>query len=267
MTSEPTRAGDSARSGSLVRVLSKGLKVLRALNERYELSAMDLSKLTGIPRPTIYRLLNTLIADGYVTVTPSTRRYRATDRVLTLSQGYRSQSKIIDASQDVLAALQKEIVWPSDIATYHDGGMVIRATTNNISPVSIVPERAGASLSVLGSSLGQAFLAFVDDVSRDVILDVLSAEESQDAGLAGDREAVIAMLKGVQKAGHAERIGGIAPRTFSFGVPVLREGRCEAAMNIICFPSAISLEKARQDLLPRLKQAAEDVGRRLEAMS
>ena len=77
--------------GSLVRVLSKGLHLLRVLNEHYELSALELSRITGLPRATVHRILNTLIADGYVAAETSTRRYRATVRVQALSRGYRER--------------------------------------------------------------------------------------------------------------------------------------------------------------------------------
>jgi DNA-binding IclR family transcriptional regulator len=145
--------------------------------------------------------------------------------------------------------------------------MVIRATTNSDSPVSVVAERVGSSVSVLGSSLGQAYLAFSDDVTRDVLLDVLASSNSSDAPLAKDRDAVQKMLCAVRRAGHAERIGGIVPRTFSLGLPVFRSGRCEAAINVICFPSAITLERARGELLPKLRKAALDIGHSLELMS
>ena len=92
---------------SLIRVLSKGLHLLRVLNEHYELTAVELGRLTGIPRPTVHRLLNTLIADGYVAAVPETRRYRATIRVQALSQGYREETWVSDIALPVLQVLQR----------------------------------------------------------------------------------------------------------------------------------------------------------------
>ncbi len=49
-----------------VRALTRGLDVLHALNRKSGRTARDLAESTGLPRPTVYRLLETLEATGYV---------------------------------------------------------------------------------------------------------------------------------------------------------------------------------------------------------
>ena len=49
-----------------VRGLEKGLAVLRAMNRLGEASAASVAGTTGLPRPTAHRLLETLLATGYV---------------------------------------------------------------------------------------------------------------------------------------------------------------------------------------------------------
>lgn len=249
-----------------VRVLSKGLDVLRLLNERVEASSGDLVRLTGLPRPTVHRLLNTLMAEGYVVAQPETRRYRTTYRVRALSQGYREEAWISEAAAPVLDALQRDIVWPSDVATYHDGAMVIRHSTNGQSPLSVVKERAGSRLPVLRSALGQAWLAFIPLEARKAVLDVLAAPASPERELARNARLVGSLLEAVGRNGHAERLGGIVPRTFSLAVPIMARGACRGAINVICFSSALRLERARESLLPKLRSAASAIGARLEAL-
>lgn len=251
--------------GSLVRVLSKGLHLLRVLNEHCELTALELCRLTGIPRPTVHRLLNTLIADGYVTLSHAGRRYQATVQAQALGQGYREEAWVADIARPILRDLQRELVWPSDVATYRDGAMVIRQTTNSTSPVSIVGERVGSRISVLRSALGRAYLGFSEPGVRDVILDILAAPDSPDHAAAQDRHRVIAMLDQVRGEGFAERVGGIVPRTFSLATPIVVEGRCFAALNVICFSSALKIEQARADVLPALQAASQRIADRLAA--
>ena len=248
---------------SLVRVLSKGLHLLRVLNEHYELSAVELGRLTGLPRPTVHRLLNTLIADGYVAAAPETRRYRATISVQALSQGFREESWVADVAHPVLQALQRDIIWPSDVATYRDGAMVIRQTTNNTSPVSIVGERVGSRIHVLKSAIGRAFVAFSEPATQNLILDILAAPDSLDYDVARDRDRVRAMLTQIREEGHAERVGGIVPRTFSFGVPIMVGETCFAALNVICISSAVKIAEARTHLLPKMRVAATKIAAQL----
>jgi IclR family mhp operon transcriptional activator len=254
-----------ATDSSLIRVLSKGLHLLRVLNEHYELTALELCRLTGIPRPTVHRLLNTLIFDGYVMAVPENRRYRATNRVQALSQGYREEAWVSEIALPVLQQLQRQIVWPSDVATYRDGAMVVRQTTNNTSPVSVVDERVGSRLHVLRSALGRAYLAFLPTDTQNVILDVLSAPESPDFEVARDRPRAQAMLDQVREDGFAERVGGIVPRTFSLAVPIMMGETCCGALNVICLSTAIKLVDARETVLPQMQAAAAEISRQLTA--
>lgn len=52
-----------------VRALSRGLVILSELNVGGPSSAQTLARKTGINRTTIYRLLHTMIEDGFVTLT------------------------------------------------------------------------------------------------------------------------------------------------------------------------------------------------------
>src|SRR5690606_40094845 len=66
----------------------RGLQVLRALNEHNYTTVLQLSKATGLPRATIYRLLDTLIAAGYVAQGGTKDLYRLTIMVRALSDGF-----------------------------------------------------------------------------------------------------------------------------------------------------------------------------------
>src|SRR5580704_6529100 len=60
------RAGNAGNRGS-VRALERGLAVLAAMNRHKIASVLELARETRLPRPTVYRLLETLGRAGYVT--------------------------------------------------------------------------------------------------------------------------------------------------------------------------------------------------------
>ena len=66
--------GKKARGGS-VRSLERGLAVLAAMNRRKLPSVVELARDTRLPRPTVYRLLETLSRAGFVTRTSPHDRY------------------------------------------------------------------------------------------------------------------------------------------------------------------------------------------------
>ncbi|HYG44431.1 MAG TPA: IclR family transcriptional regulator [Bordetella sp.] len=68
-----------SESSSGPRTLRRGLAVLAALRDQGAtgLSVTDIARLTGIQRPTIYRLLAALLDSGLVLAVPGTKKYRA----------------------------------------------------------------------------------------------------------------------------------------------------------------------------------------------
>lgn len=241
--------------------LKKGLAVLQALNNRNDATALEISRVTGLPRPTIYRLLATLQEAGYVDRGPNGNTFRLTIAVRGLAWGYSDEAWVGEIAAPVLKDLRREVVWPSDIATYERGAMLIRETTNTISPLAMLSERAGHRPPVLTSSLGRAYLSFCDKPERDAILAVLAAPGHRERRYARDRDAVSRLVRATRARGYAVRDGGRAPGTSSIAVPVMKNGRVLAAINIICITSAISLD----DIIKRYLEPMRRAARRIEA--
>lgn len=243
--------------------LKKGLAVLRALNNHNDATVVEISGLTGLPRPTLYRLLATLQEDGYVDRGPNGNTFRLTIAVRGLAWGYSDEAWVGEIAAPVLNELRREIVWPSDIATYERGAMLIRETTNTTSPLAMLPGRAGHRPPVLTSSLGRAYLSFCDKLERDSILAVLSARGHRERRAARDLAAVNRMVQETRARGYAIREGGRAPGTTSIAVPVMNKDKILAAINIICIASAIGLDDIVVRYLGPMQKAARQIERAL----
>jgi len=105
----------------LVRGLLRGLTVLRALNETNYATAMELSKRTGLPRSTVYRLLDTLMAAGYVGIGARKETYQLTILVRALSDGFNDEAWVtvryfrtaVLSAQRLYRAVKDESGWVS----------------------------------------------------------------------------------------------------------------------------------------------------------
>ena len=71
-----------------VIALSRGLDILRVVNEERQASVGSLHKATGLDKATIVRMLETLEHEGYVLRDVDRAVYAPTGRALLLSQGY-----------------------------------------------------------------------------------------------------------------------------------------------------------------------------------
>ncbi|HEY7608420.1 MAG TPA: helix-turn-helix domain-containing protein [Alphaproteobacteria bacterium] len=246
-----------------MRGLTRGLAILRALNENNYASALQLSRLTGLPRPTVYRLLDTLIAAGYVAHGQRPDIYRLTIAVRALSDGFDDEAWMTDIAAPILAELGQAIVWPTDIATFDRDAMVVRETTHASSPLSINREKAGFRPPVLLTSLGLVYLAHVSETERDTILRSLAASDRPDAPLARNRRAVNALLAEVRRRGYGFREGGISAKTGSIAVPVMWRGRPLACINIHYILSAMTMEQVAERYLPAMRAAAAKIEKAL----
>lgn len=248
----------------LVRGLMRGLDVLHALNEQNFSTVLELSKKTGLPRPTVYRLLNTLVAAGYVTVGARKETYQLTIMVRSLSDGFDDEAWVTDVAGPILFELGQEVVWPTDLATFDRDAMVLRETTHSHSPLSINREHAGFRTPVLGSSLGKAYLANCPPERQKMILRHLATTNGPDAALVKDRKTVDHIIAQTLKDGYGSREGGMSSGTGSIAVPIMRSGQPVAAINMHYILSALSLTEVVERYLGPLRSAAKRIEAGLE---
>lgn len=247
----------------IVRGLLRGLSVLRALNENNYATVMQIANATGLPRPTVYRLLHTLAQAGYITHAGARDTFRLTNLVRSLSDGFDDEAWVTQVASPVLAELGDKIVWPTDIATFDRASMVVRETTHRRSPLSINREVPGFRPPVLLSALGLAYLAWSVPRDQEEILRAIAASDQPDAPLARDRDWVRARLAEVRRRGYGFREGGISEKTGSIAVPVMWRNKPLATINIHYILSALTMEQVVERYLGDMRAAARKIEEQL----
>ena len=156
-----------------VEPVVRALKLLEALNRKSASSLGDLRAATGLPKPTLVRLLDTLIAAGYGARISSEAGYRITEHVLALSIGLRFIDRIVDAAMPAMSQFTREHEWPIGLAKVRDGVVALLHSTAPQSPLSF--ERAGYNRTypLIPSALGQAYLAFCTAEERRRLIEEL----------------------------------------------------------------------------------------------
>ena len=76
-------------SGMVIEPVRRSFAVLEALSRRRSSTLAVLTGETGLPRPTVVRLLHTLMALGYAARVSREQGYRLTERVLGLAGSIR----------------------------------------------------------------------------------------------------------------------------------------------------------------------------------
>ena len=246
-----------------VNVVLRTLQILRALN-RQPVSTVDaLHKHTGIPKPTIVRLLQTLEADGLVRRAPQYGAYHLTSGVTALASGYHSVPRIVEASSARAEAVTQELKWPVSVAVHDGDAMIVRYSTIPNSPLSFFHSTINMRLSLVTQALGRAFLAFCGSTEQDALLELLARSGSEP--ITGQEAAIRRMLAEVRSRGYALRDPRVRPESSTIAVPILEGGRVVATIGLTWFSSALEVEQAVARFLPPLQHASADITRALAA--
>jgi IclR family transcriptional regulator, mhp operon transcriptional activator len=171
-------------SASAIEPVRRSFAVLEALSRRRTSTVGVLTGETGLPRPTVVRLLHTLIVLGYAARVSRAQGYRLTERVLGLAGAIRFVDHLVDAALPHMSCFTAEHGWPLYLATLSYGAISIRHSTAPESPMSF--EAAGLNLRrpVLTSALGRVWLAFCPEEERRAILrDIGGLTPRQEAAL------------------------------------------------------------------------------------
>ncbi|MBR1276187.1 DNA-binding transcriptional regulator [Bradyrhizobium sp. AUGA SZCCT0283] len=256
MSKERTRSG-RPRQPEGVRAIKRGLDVLHEINRSGGIRAGDVARQLELPRPTVYRLLETLEELGYVARSASDDRFRVTRRASSLGDGYDPGVVICQAAAPYLAELSKILVWPVDLSTYENASMVIQETTHSRSPLSIDRGMIGRRLPVLRTSAGRAYLAACAPRERDVIINHLRRIDEADDRPFLEADRLSRMIAETAQRGYAIRNEGeYNPKTASIAVPIVRDEVVFGCISIIWIRSALSLDEAIAEFVAPLRKAA-----------
>lgn len=239
-----------------IRSFSRGLAILAALNRHGSASALTLARETGVPRATVYRLLQTLLEEDYVGRGSADDRFHLRLKVRALSGGFEDEQWIAAVAGPALTDLTRRISWPCDVATLEGLKMVIRETTHPIAPLSIDRNMTGQELPILASSSGMAYIAFVPAEERTALLGLLAQSNDPNDALARDPREAARLIAATRRRGYGLRQGGqIWPHTGAIALPIRVGRRVLGCINTVWMARALSYKEGVIRCLEPLREA------------
>lgn len=257
MNSDPVTPKKS--SGS-VRSLARGLAILRHVNKVGETRPGEIAKALQLPRPTVYRLLETLEELGYVAFSATSNHVRVTRFAAALGDGYALTTAITQVAGPIFNEYSKTVVWPLDLTIYNNAAMVIQETTHGKSPLSIDRGMTGYRLPMLRTSAGRAYLSFCPEEERNLILEhVRRLEDEADLPFLNERW-LSNLIEDTRSRGVAVRDGGeFRPETASIAVPIRSFESVLGCVSLIWIRTAMSTSKALDEFVNSLQEIADKI--------
>ncbi|WP_448659121.1 IclR family transcriptional regulator [Sphingomonas sp. CJ99] len=259
--------GEQERGKSVHRipVIDKMLDILDLLHGSGEGESIGaICDATGVPRSTVYRILNTLAARGIVSKLAD-GRFRLGFRLITLAQGVRhelSRADLIKAAQPVLAELAAQTGETCKLSVVTgDRAEVIDVvqSTRDMAPTS----RVGSTFAMHAGAASKLLLAYSAPAVADRVLSG-ELERFTDETMT-DAQAVRAALIDIRAEGVSRDRGEWNAAVHALAAPVFGfDGTAIAALSVTYFAQPDGAAQERR-ILPILLSAAQNLSKALGA--
>ncbi|MGK7377069.1 IclR family transcriptional regulator [Planococcus sp. 1R117A] len=251
------------KSGDYIQSLERGLQVIQAFSQHNSsMTVSEVAKQTGLSRPAARRILLTLEALGFAE--SKNGSYSLTARTLSLGYAYLSSNN----SWSIAHPFMKQFVdrtGESCSISILDGMHILyvaRVSTKRIMSINL---GVGSRLPAYATSMGHVLLANLPPAELEAYLEKMDFEKYTDKTIT-DKEELFKVLEEVRQ----KNWGGVDQQfeegLRSIAVPIRNaNGKVIAAMNCSVHAGRISKDMLRDDFLPLLQEAAEQIGQALAA--
>lgn len=253
-----------------VNSVLRSLEVLKILNRQRVSSVDHIHRVSGLPKPTVVRLLETLIEAGYVSKRESDKGYRVTSQVAALSCGFHGAPLAVEAGRPWAQELTRVHKWPVAIAVPNGNAVMVCDTTCGESPMAPYHALIYKRMGLVTTALGRAYLAFCPPEERRLTMQLLKNSSHPDSEIMELSDMVDHVIRGTQKMRFAERIGVKASEpSSSVAVPIYGhdEGKILATIGMTYYTRAVRREDVLKRYVPQLKAASSAITESIKRMS
>ncbi|GAP36175.1 IclR family transcriptional regulator domain-containing protein [Piscinibacter sakaiensis] len=252
-----------------VRSVARALAVMKALQRLGRAGLAELQRETGLPKPTLLRLLQTLEAERVAWRAQGDGLWRPAFELTPSRVLQPAHQRLVAHALPALEALRREVVWPSDLAVPDGSAMRLLETTRRASGLAVQRDQIGHRIDLLRSAVGRAYLSACSEATRAALARRLARPLGRPAAeLAADLEASAAETR---RRGYAERApgfgGGDAPieehddLLAAIAVPIVAaRGPVLGAVNIVWLKRFDARDAIVRRHLPQLLATAAAIG-------
>ena len=255
--------------------LARGLRVLQVLQDMRAASLHDLHLATGLPKPTLTRILWTAHQEGLVW-------QRMVDGAFVPSHSRQRMERdddalLVEVASPVLDELSRRLQWPSVLAVPRLDYMETLETNSSRTYFDALPPRPrGFRVNMLGSASGRAYLSFCPDQEFEAVIARLRQKDIPAHRLAFDDAALRRIVETTRQRGYSVRapdFGGDYDRPRSevddgresIAMPVMVDGRVLGTINLTWRRQVLSTTGLVQRHLTDLQDAVRTVEERARA--
>jgi DNA-binding IclR family transcriptional regulator len=244
---------------NFVTALARGLDVLRCFRPHETLlSNADISQRTGLPKPTVSRLLHTLCKLDYLSCDEATGSYRLSAGVLSLGFGVIAGMEIADRAKGILLDLRDgpNSYVTAAVAQCHMTDAIYVAVERSYEDISLAIT-VGARLPLFFSAIGRAILVAMSDEDRAIAF-AYGAQLMTDS-IAAQKDSYTTAKAEYETQGFCTSYGDWRPDVNGIAVPITTLDGRVFAINAGGPAFNVKQKQLEQIYAPRLITAAKNL--------
>jgi DNA-binding IclR family transcriptional regulator len=209
---------DEERGDWFATTLARGLSLIEAFGpDDMWLGNAELSRRTGLSKPTVSRLSSTLIELGYL-VRDGEGKFRPGVRLLALAYPVLRGFTIRQIARPMMLELAQQIRGAVSLAALDRLNLIYIESARSADPHPLAPE-VGNNAPLVQTAIGRALLAQLDETRRAQLLEQIQKETP--ALWAQHRDKVTQALADCAAKGFCLSYGDYNPNLHAVGVPLL----------------------------------------------
>lgn len=247
----PTTHQRGGRSSG-TQAIDRSLAVLSSFVQHSEQGISDIASNLAISPSTVHRIVQALVAAGYLVQDAETDRYRLGHAAVVLGQSAR-ESFGLERALPILRRLGGETGESVNLGVRDGAEVVVVMRVQSVQPLRF-DQPAGTRISLHCSSMGKSLLAFGDpDLSEITFTPVTSHTLTTAAVLAES-------LEQTRKLGYSTDVEESIMGVSCVGAPILDSGGRAIAAIAVQGPTVRMTVERQAHLGPRIVAAANEIG-------
>lgn len=249
----------SADDAAFATTLAKGLVVLEAFKAGTTLLGnMELSRLTGIPRPTVARLTHTLAELGYLRYDAALAKYRLGARALRMAHPLLADMQFRQIARPMMQELAQSVRGTVSIGLL-DGTSMIYVETARYGDVGPHVPDIGMPISVVMTAMGRAAAATLPAAEAALLEQRIASEDAE--LWSAFRVRYRAGLAQCASSGFCTCWGEYIASIHAVAAPLFRAGETRQSFSINCGIPAFRLQPGQLEgeTGPRIAALADSI--------
>ena len=248
-----------------IRALKRGIGVMRALDAHGAMSLDQLHRLTGIPKPTLSRILLTLRDENHAFQRIADNKWVSGPGIGSTHVADITHNLLVQAAIPELTTLCRRVIWPSDLTVRSGLSMMLVESSRPHTTLILNKLSVGLEIDFLLSAPGRAYLAFCPEEEQNQILEKLRTRPEYAFLFETGRMKAILQEVRAQGFGHRDSLWGGRAHEFrkdyddgldAIAVPIKHGQAVLGCVNIVWIRSLLSRKAIVDRHLPDLLEVA-----------